>query len=53
MQIKRRRKQHIYEVISVKFFQKLETLYGNTEILYKIRDIEKGRLVTEGKKNQI
>lgn len=47
---KKKKTQHLYEIASVKFFQKLNTVYQNEELLSTIKELEANKIVKEGTK---
>ncbi|CAH6421755.1 Hypothetical protein KVN_LOCUS441 [uncultured virus] len=46
-------KNYVYEIVSVKFFQKLNSTFQNNEILKKIKDIEEMRVSNDGDKRRV
>lgn len=50
---KKMKNNYIYEMLSVKFFQKLGTTYKNNDILKKIKEIEEKKLVVDGNKKRL
>jgi hypothetical protein len=47
---KKRKTQRLYEVISVKFFQRLDGLYAKDELLKRIKKLDEKKVVKEGTK---
>ena len=47
-----KKRHYIYEIISVRFFDKLNTTFNNDEIMKKIRNIENKRIVTVDNKKK-
>jgi hypothetical protein len=48
----KQKKDYIYEVISTKFFKKLNTTFKNNEILKKIKDLEDRKVVIDAGKRK-
>ena len=49
---KKKKYEYLYEIIAVKFFQKLNTFYGNEVVLNKIKTIEESKVTVEDKKTK-
>ena len=49
---KKKERDYIYDIVSVKFFQKLGTLYQNNDILRRVKEIEDRRIVNDSSKKK-